>query len=714
MKYITDTNLVKIVIAKTLRVPAVYEVTSEEYGNQKLARQFDAALLSVGFKADKELMKYLDALHPTVAMQLTIDVLDAVKTLVGDHVKHNVYFKEFPKHIPDTIEFWRECIVDALHSPDGWKVAVQLEQGYVNLLDLPKYGKYLHSYKDMVAAHDKFIESAKDRITILSLGETLPEEVLRVYTLLASSRIPLNETDRALLGYLAELCIDDPQPEKVPVHENKAIINKVRISRGHPLIANTVTDILRVAVALSDGDITLQEKTKFTSFKRRIRKELLAVLDHIVGRDTGRLLDVSQYAEEWKRLGERLHPHEYAFSHAQDVFAVARGEKVVFSLPSQVETALQRGDIDAAITVLKVAPGRFVRSIDRLLRVSDDQQTQTIIAALEDILPKVSGRVMLSLREHLQNREIAHKDRIYINSKGKAYVDLDKRDALSRKRIDDLLSVLDKEVTRRFPVISALDSDIHNIAIPLSNKNQANGFRIFPRGSITAVKQNQLRFFVYWKQYHERTDYDLSVLFLDKDFTTKGHASYTNLRGTGYRHSGDITSAPAGASEFIDISLDRVDATYIVPQVNIFSGEDFLTVEETFFGYMEISEDQQGLPFEPRTVQMKSDVHSKGRIALPIIFCKNDDGSWFAKWMHLFLKGSPRFNRVEGNHLTTAMLVRSIVERQYLTIGYLETLTKKKAATATYPTYYVGIDAPKEAPVKGTLITLNNLSDLIP
>ena len=49
-----------------------------------------------------------------------------------------------------------------------------------------------------------------------------------------------------------------------------------------------------------------------------------------------------------KRLGERLHPHEYPEPpHAQDVFAVARGDRRVRSLAGRVELALAAGDLPA-------------------------------------------------------------------------------------------------------------------------------------------------------------------------------------------------------------------------------------------------------------------------------------------------------------------------------------------------------------------------------
>jgi len=60
---------------------------------------------------------------------------------------------------------------------------------------------------------------------------------------------------------------------------------------------------------------------------------------------------------------------------------------------------------------------------------------------------------------------------------------------------------------------------------------------------------------------------------------------------------------------------------------------------------------------------------------------RRDDGRWRAKWMHLYLGGYPRFNRAEGNHDSAALLMRGIIERDFLTVGYLADLVKANGAT---------------------------------
>jgi stress response protein SCP2 len=715
------------VVKRTFRVPVV---TGTSGNGQTITRQLDAALMKAGFKLSQNLLERLNSLHPVSVKEIADNVLPAVQELVGDHVNHNVYFRDFPENVPDTTEFWMECIADALFNPDSAaKVALSLSFGVVSLLDLPKYGNYQHSYEEMVAAHEQFIPSVnKDRATILHLGKSLPEEALDLYYSLAGSPIPLNESDRELLQNLAEVCLTDPQPETIPVRENKAIINRVRLENGQDLLVDMVTDVLRLACALSDGDVTLQEKTKFKSFSRKVRRAMMNALESVVSTNPAKLADVNQYSERWKRLAKNIHPYEYAMPNAQDVFAVARGDKTVRSFAAKVELAFTGGKVAEAISMLAKAPGMLFRSLDRIIRAASEQEVATLLEAVKAVIPKISGRVVLSLREHLQNRMTKQDtSRVFANSKGKAWVEPDTREPLESGIVDQLFAIIDEDLLRRMPTIKNLlvDQSVMTVAVPTSDKSKAAGFAVAPRGTIMPVVNGILRFFMYWKQHHHRTDYDLSALMLDADFQYKAHVSWTDYGDKdGYAvYSGDLTEAAAGASEFIDINLAKIDCNYIIPQVNVYSGESFQEAEESFFGFMERTPKQMGQPFEAATVRIKSDVRGKGKVALPIVFIKDEAGNWSAKWLHLYLNGSPNFNTVEGNRLNTALLAKAILDREYLTLEYLVGLMQQKAGSLTWykgkrkrtkPVTFVGLEAPEGLPEDSKMFTLANLQELIP
>jgi hypothetical protein len=715
-----------LVIRHTYRLPSPRGSAGE---GSAAARQFDAALTTVGFKLSAELLERLSGLSEAAVLHTARRTLRTVSEMVGDHVRHNSYFIDFPANVPDTEEFWARCVAQALGDEKSREnVLTQLANGVLDLLSLPTYGRYQHTYEEMLAAQDELIASAGDRVTVLHLGRDLDDELTDLYLSLAGSTTPLGEDHLRDLRVLAERCALGPQPEAIPVRENRAVVNEARLGVGAELLLDTVTDVLRLACALSGGDVTLQEPTRFRALSRPVRRGLLAGLDAVVAANPAKLADVHAHREPFKRLGERLHPHEYPrWPHAADVFAVARGEKETRSFGGRVEKLLDEFDVLGAVKLLKSAPGRLFRALDLLLRIAADQaERDAVVAAAVEVAPRVSGRVVLSVREHFLNREReSDEPRIFVNRRGRAWVTPDLRPPVPAADRDRLIAALDAELRRRLPAPDRLllDPDVLDVALPLSGRATAAGLGVLPRGSVSAVEGELLRFFVYWKETEERTDYDLSALLLHADYSTDEWLSYTSLTAVGGKHSGDVTEAPEGASEFIDLSLDRLRSPFIVPQVNIYSGEGFEKVEESFFGFMVRDAEQKGRPFEPRTVRMKSELRGVGRVALPLVFTRGDDGRWRAKWLHLYLRGISEANRVEENQVSVSKVVRALVEREQLTVGYLIDLMSRDTTVMDLwdggrvpdePVTYIGLERPEGLHPDSRVITLENLRDLIP
>ncbi|WP_406064678.1 hypothetical protein OG462_37010 [Streptomyces sp. NBC_01077] len=716
-----------LVVRHTRRLPSP---TGPAGDGAAAARRFDAALMTAGFKLSGELIERLSAFAEPTVVETAVRTLATVRELVGDHVRHNVYFVDFPANVPDTLDFWMACVAEALDDGDARAGTVdQLRAGVLDLLTLPSYGRYRHTYEEMLAAHDELIAAAGDRLTVLHLGADGDAEVTGLYLALAGSTTPLGEEHLRDLAVLAEHCADGPQPETITVRENRAVVNRARLRAGAAPLLDTVTDVLRLACALAEGDVTLREPTRFRALSRPYRRALLAGLDAVVASSPAKLADVSAHAEAWKRLGERLHPHEYPhWPHAAEVFAVARGERKAPSLDSRVEELLVQGDVTGAAELLaSAAPGRLFRALDRLLRgAAEGKEREAVLAAVERAAPEVSGRVVLSVREHVQNRAGGSRERrVFVNREGKAWVTADTRPPLADAVRERLVEVLDAETRRRLPDPGHLliDPDVLDVALPLSGRAASAGLGVLPRGSVSPVEGELLRFFTYWREAGRTTDHDLSALVLDENYATITWLSYTALTDVEGSHSGDITAAPDGASEFIDLRLGAVRGTFIVPQVHVFSGEGFDEAAECFFGFMLRESAQQGRPFEPRTVRMKSDLRGPGRVALPLAFRRDDEGRWHAHWLHLYLRGTPSANRVEEHRVSIAVLLRGLFGRTPLTVRHLVALMEESGAPTTLwdgrtlpdaPVTYIGLERPDGLAPGSRVLTPENLRDLLP
>jgi hypothetical protein len=190
--------------------------------------------------------------------------------------------------------------------------------------------------------------------------------------------------------------------------------------------------------------------------------------------------------------------------------------------------------------------------------------------------------------------------------------------------------------------------------------------------------------------------YDLSCQLVTDGFRTWRHLSWTALSAVWGEHSGDIVDAPAphGATECINVRLARVPAgAVLIPQLYLYNGyrggdggESFDELEENLFGYMTRSDEQRGLPVEPRTVRAKTMLCGADRVTLPVMFWRAEDGAFYAKWAHLGIRGRAGFfggYQAEHNRVSTGLLARAILERQYLQVRYLAGLLGGKAESVT-------------------------------
>ena len=139
--------------------------------------------------------------------------------------------------------------------------------------------------------------------------------------------------------------------------------------------------------------------------------------------------------------------------------------------------------------------------------------------------------------------------------------------------------------------------------MPFSQRSASRSLRTLVRGSKVALPEggDTLRFFLWWKEGSVagkatgRVDIDLSAVLYDAQWRYKEHISYTNLKSDRYRayHSGDITSAPNGAAEFIDLdmpSIVRAGGRYVLMSVLSFTRHPFVELPECFAGWMLRSE----------------------------------------------------------------------------------------------------------------------------
>ncbi len=693
-----------------------------------LARQLDVALMANGFKLSQDLLEGLGQLEFSAALVAANAILKAIRELVGNHVRHNPYFISFPDGVPDTLEFWADLLVKYFDATGDVTS---------NLLDFPEYGTAPHSYDDMVAFHSHLKAKPKANLKVIHRGGSLEDEAKALFRDLATSPVPLNETDRALLGNLVAGGFSTKVD--VPVRENRAILNAILLRTGADVEVDTVVDVLRIAAYLSGGDVTLVEKTKFKSFTRPQRRTLVMALDRLVDRDAHKMDDASRYVEPFKRLASYLHPHDFPKAASAHLFFNFVGGKVDHqTYGSRVHAALvkgvETGGFTKAIKLLQDRPGLLIRNVDLILRKGNKASTTALMGVFKLMAKKVSSRVLLGLLQHLRGRTRKADQRLFVNRKGRGHISDEVLPVLPkgvvRKLEVAILSILRTRVPKSDRAIVIDWESIDGVAMPLSEKSKSDGHAVLPRGSTvqlgTLGPNESVRLFTYWHENGERTDFDLSCSLFDKDFAYLGAVGWTNYHDSNdaATYSGDVTSAPNGATEFIDIKLNQLDdnVAYVAPTINRYAGNDFAETKESFFGYMVRT--GKGQPFEATTVRTKFAVRGNGSVAIPMVFARNPDGSWYGKWVEVYAKGRDFGNMAEGHKVTTAKLIKSVIEQEFIPFDDIVQIHAKRHArvisTSTKvkipkrPVTFIGAFQPEGLPPGSDVYTLDRFKALIP
>ncbi len=162
--------------------------------------------------------------------------------------------------------------------------------------------------------------------------------------------------------------------------------------------------------------------------------------------------------------------------------------------------------------------------------------------------------------------------------------------------------------------------------IPFAQRTASKALKTVPKGSRFVKESDKpiIRFFTWWNENGVdkngkpvnvgRVDIDLSVGVYDTGYNLIKTCSYYDLRSSDYlAHSGDITSAPNGAAEYIDVNIEKMledvpGAAYVGQLISSFSMQKYVDIPECYAGWMEREQKQHGDIFEASTVKNKVDI----------------------------------------------------------------------------------------------------------
>ncbi|PQP86464.1 TerD family protein [Paenibacillus sp. AR247] len=622
-------------------------IVEQGQGGEPLPKAYLASALknieALGYTFSYALLRAVQDLSKAQFEALYQQLVADLQVMVGAHVKFKPMYPDFPMQVMEHSD--AELYLNAIY--------------HYLTLDVPAYG-----HADRLPLEDE------GNLKVIDLGSRA--EFMSLISRLIQAKGSISDRDKQDIDdVIAFAGADDLEvllPDDIPFKENAAFIAASLMKHDKANLEQigryfrTATDVLRLAAAWSDGDVSLAEATRFRKFKRRERRLLLGLLEKCQSITE----DMLRYKERWIRLGEILHPSEYKhrFRRCEEAFDVLRNDKPFTTFNGSVELAFQFRNVWTLIDLLMQRPGELARRLDHLLRSTE--HTEYVVLAFGEVVKEVSTPVLLQVKNHFARRRERQQLRVFFpkGNVAKAFALRNNLPEIDEEACRDIVQLCEQALIGRFSALPPLgkvyvDKRLQSYLVPFSGRSASKALHTIVRGSrVPMAEGDTIRFFSWWKEGlvdgkpTGRVDIDLSAVMYDRDWQYVEHISYTNLRSSKYRavHSGDIVTAPQGACEFIDLHIPSIvdyGGRYIVATLHSFTSQPYCDLPECFTGWMMRKKPGSGEIFELGTVANKIDVTADTQIAIPVIL---DLVERTVIWTDLSLTRHPYYyNNVEGN-----------------------------------------------------------------
>lgn len=626
----------------------------------------------LGYTFSREVFDVLRTYSVNELTEFYLELKAALMKLKGANVVYMPMYADFPKGVMDA--HFSELYINAM--VHYWSDGI------------------LYPKNHRKRVNDRLPLFDETKVKVLQLGSEA--DVRQIFDNICTSRTSISRTDREDIAYLFET-ENMKLPDNIPHKENAAYISALYLQKnplarvsGLRKYIKTATDVLRLVTAMSDGDVSLAENTRYKSFTRRQRRmimELLSGCPNIEG-------DMLRYKERWIKIGERIHPSEFdcsrytlEYDRAINAFDKLRNNRKIETFAGKVEFDLAYGEYESALAELVKRPGELARRLDQLLRVA---HKESVIRSFASVAEKVSTPVLLQVREHFLHRAEQADVRVFFpkgslakcHSERNNLPDIDERYCQEVVRICE--NALVKIYGQREPMGKVyLSEDYRNYVVPFSQRSASKAMKTIVRGSRLPMdsQTNAVRAFIWWtnrdkcdlESYDDgRVDIDLSAAIFDENWNYMEHVSYTNLKSAKYKacHSGDIVNGGPvdgdGVSEFLDVDVDsvvRCGARYVVYQVYSFTCQTYADMPHAMFGWMERADVDSGEIYEPKTVEQKLDLTADSMVCIPVIFdCVKREFIWCDMNMSLSgIHANIGGNNLESNLSGVAAVCYSMV-----------------------------------------------------
>lgn len=579
-----------------INLPSASSLNKNGYAQ---AMSISAEVMQFGYILSPNAIGILETASSEDITKFHNEIITYLKEATGSKHTHRAFWPGFPQQVMDMseCELWIHQIVH--YMSNGAYLPNDLTKARPTAFEHPKY-----TVID-AGTEDKFLNIFTD---LVSVNQSLTPDYLDMIKWFATSGYELR------------------YPATIPFKENLCTL----AAMGLEVPVKTVTDVLRIAVGMSGGDISLpkvpgktvranawsstqtanvaRQAFKFKSFSRGERRMLLGLLE----KTNCDAKEAALKDQRWVRLGERLHPGEYKSQYPKSyaMFNAIRNDKVK-SWYGDLTTEFQKS-FNLGLDKLAQRPGEVVRRIDALLRNFPNRR-DLIFSLLEAVLPKVSNKVLYEVYTHFQKRDNPVVNRTIMIKGARKKTVLPDLPAFDKNVIDKVNSLIITSLLRKFGELEPLnfvyiDEMLKKIPLPTNMRSLNPTLKPVIRGQrVPMGNQNAkvIRAFVHWFDVKGNQDIDMSATFIGMGVSPKiisWNCSHNNEEGL---FSGDIRNVQGPCAEYIDINVAKTlknGYKYVILDVRNYRGLPLSDIQDCVFGYMEREFPMANEIFKPATL----------------------------------------------------------------------------------------------------------------
>ena len=473
-------------------------------------------------------------------------------------------------------------------------------------------------------------------------------EFNRIFTDILSVNQSITPMDKEVVKWFLDngVCI---YPIEIPFKENYCmVLSMLNIEDGIPY-SYTYTDILRVAVYMSGGDISLSGNTKFRLTNKQ-RSRIMTLLEMKSSRELvgqaflDSLEDLKKYRNKWLALFNHIHADSKRFRKQK----YANAQRVVELLRFHADkihtwnAKIENLEFCIKLHELSKRPGELARRLNALLLEAQgkkifantrvDPAEDVVVSWFRSVAHKISNKVLFELYTYFEGRREDQKQRTVFIKGARKPVKLTPLEALPKDIVDKVQDVIITSVKGKlieWPKLGKviIDEKLKNIPLPTNMRSISETDTPMVRGTrmpINVDHTKTVRFYVHWKDAFGTEDIDLSatLLGMGQRITVSWNGFYKwGANEYLVAHSGDVRYRKGDCAEYIDINIKEMrkqGLRYVMVDVRNFNGRSLKSLNPAF-GYMEREHPEANSTWVPNTVAASWRLQSEAKACIAVM-----------------------------------------------------------------------------------------------